>query len=212
MVIKSVFDKEFAQYGQVVKGYDFSELIKVLNETVEAPADAVAYWPGLAQLEALPIREQISNHYFGGMPVQIGACTGYCKVLNCLEYHRDSEVNIVANDVVLLVAPQQAIVDGKIHSDAVEAFFAPAGTGVEFYATTLHYAPCNAEKDGKFKVVIVLPKGTNGPIPNIKALNDEDKTLRACNKWLLAHKEATEASEGAYIGLTGENIDIADIL
>ena len=68
------------------------------------------------------------------------------------------------------------------------------------------------EKNGKFKVAIVLPKGTNYDMPNIKALNDEDKTLRACNKWLLAHKDASEASDGAYIGLTGENIDIADIL
>ncbi len=67
-------------------------------------------------------------------------------------------------------------------------------------------------KNGKFKVAIVLPKGTNYDMPNIKALNDEDKTLRACNKWLLAHKDASEASDGAYIGLTGENIDIADSL
>ena len=208
MVIKSVFDKEFAKYGQVLKGYDFSELIKVMNETVEAPADAVAYWPGLEQLEALPIREQISTHYFGGMPVQLGACTGYCKVLNCLEYHRDSEVNITANDVVFLLAPQQAIVDGKIHSDAVEAFFAPAGTGVEFYATTLHYAP-GTPKDGDiFRVAVFLPLGTNTDKPEFEAINEEDKMLYARNKWLIAHPDAPEASQGAYVGIEGVNVTL----
>ena len=60
--------------------------------------------------------------------------------------------------------------------------------------------------------MIVLPKGTNIEAPAIKALNEEDKWLRACNKWLLAHKDASEASDGAYVGLTGENIDIADII
>ena len=49
-------------------------------------------------------------------------------------------------------------------------------------------------------------------MPSIKPVNEEDKWLRACNKWLLAHKDAAEASDGAYVGLTGENIDIADII
>ena len=28
------------------------------------------------------------------------------------------------------------------------------------------------------------------------------------NKWLLAHSESTEATQGAYVGIVGENIDI----
>ena len=35
------------------------------------------------------------------------------------------------------------------------------------------------------------------------------RKLWACNKWLLAHPDSTEAAHGAYIGLTGENIDIS---
>lgn len=42
----------------------------------------------------------------------------------------------------------------------MEAFRIPSGTAVELYATTLHYAPCNAS-DGGFLVAVVLPKGTN---------------------------------------------------
>ena len=40
----------------------------------------------------------------------------------------------------------------------------------------------------------------------------EDKLLWARNKWLLAHPEADEAAQGAYVGLKGENIDIAPYL
>ena len=41
-------------------------------------------------------------------------------------------------------------------------------------------------------------------------LNDEDKMLWACNKWLLAHPESKEAAAGAVQALTGINIDIAE--
>ena len=34
--------------------------------------------------------------------------------------------------------------------------------------------------------------------------------MTARNKWLLAHPDSSEAASGAYIGLTGENIDIAN--
>jgi hypothetical protein len=32
--------------------------------------------------------------------------------------------------------------------------------------------------------------------------------LWARNKWLIAHPDASEASQGAYVGLEGENISI----
>ena len=146
------------------------------------------------------------------MPVQLGWCNGHNTKLNCLEYHRDSEFNIGLYDFILLVAKEDDIVDGKLDTSKVMAFKAKAGDVVEVYATTLHYAPCNATKDGCFKVVIALPKGTNGAKPNITPVYDEDKTLWACNKWLLAHAESDEAKQGAYVGLTGENIDIKGII
>ena len=59
-------------------------------------------------------------------------------------------------------------------------------------------------------MLVVLPRGTNGPKPEITPLNAEDKTLWACNKWLLAHPDSDEAAQGAYAGITGENIDIHD--
>ncbi|MFR6273810.1 MAG: DUF4867 family protein [Blautia sp.] len=61
---------------------------------------------------------------------------------------------------------------------------------VEVYATTLHYAPCNAHEN-KFCTAVVLPKGTNTDAPTATGNNTgEDKLLFARNKWLIAHKDA----------------------
>ena len=46
-------------------------------------------------------------------------------------------------------------------------------------------------------------------MPKIAVRSFEDKRLWARNKWLLAHKDTSEAAAGAYVGLVGENIDIA---
>ena len=142
------------------------------------------------------------------MPIQLGYCNGHNTKLNCLEYHRDSEVNLGTEDFILLLAKQDEIVDGKLDTSKVKAFYAPAGVMVEVYATTLHYAPCSSAKGKGFQVLVALPKGTNGPKPEITCLNEEDKKLFAANKWLLAHPEASEVSQGAVAALTGENIDI----
>ena len=143
------------------------------------------------------------------MPIQLGWCNGHNTRLNCLEYHRDSELNIGAQDFILLVAKEDDIVDGRLDTAKVKAFRAPAGAVVEVYATTLHYAPCSAAPGAGFQVVIVLPLGTNGPKPAITPLNGEDETLWACNKWLLAHADSSEAAQGAPVRLDGINVDIA---
>ena len=56
---------------------------------------------------------------------------------------------------------------------------------------------------------MALPFGTNTAKPEIQPGNEEDKFLWARNKWLLAHADSSEAKDGAYVGLKGENIDIA---
>ena len=61
----------------------------------------------------------------------------------------------------------------------------------------------------RFHMEVALPRGTNGPRPEITPLNGEDRMLWACNKWLLAHGESAEAAQGAVVALDGENIDIA---
>ena len=44
------------------------------------------------------------------------------------------------------------ITDGKLDTAKVKAFRAPAGTLVEVYATTLHYAPCHVDPAKGFRV------------------------------------------------------------
>ena len=208
MKIYSVTDAEFAPYGKVLGGYDVSALTKALDDATPLP-EGVAYVMSEAALEYTPCFGALQNNAYGGMPIQVGYCNGHTTKLNCLEYHRDSELNIGSTDFILLLAKADDIVDGKLDTSKVKAFLAKKGQVVEVYATTLHYAPCSAKKGDGFKVAIVLPKGTNGAVPALKALNEEDKWMTACNKWLLAHAEAAEAKDGAYVGLTGENIDIA---
>lgn len=211
MTIYSVFDPEFKPYGKVVPGYDTAELCRTLEAVTPLP-EATAYVPSQPELEALPIAEQITVNAFGGMPVQLGWCNGHNTKLNCLEYHRDSEFNCGSADFILLLAREDEIEDGRLDTAKVRAFRVPAGVLVEVYATTLHYAPCSAKAGEGFRVLVALPRGTNGPRPDITPVSGEDALLWACNKWLLAHPESREAARGAYVGLTGPNIDIADLI
>ena len=50
------------------------------------------------------------------------------------------------------------------------------------------------------------------PKPGITCMNDEDKRLFAKNKWLIAHPDTDEAKQGAVIGITGENVDISELI
>lgn len=212
LVIKSVRDKEFEQYGRIVEGYDISLLINNLINKTTAPVDAVDYFPSVDVLEETPAMKEYTDNVYGGMPIQIGYCNGTNTKLNCLEYHRDSEIDVAATDCILLLARQQDCMNEMLDSSKVEAFLCPAGTAVELYATTLHYAPCSAKKGAQFKVAIVLPKDTNTDKPEITVKNEEDRRLFARNKWLIAHKDASEVAKGAVIGICGENIDIADLI
>ena len=214
MRIKSVFSHSFERYGKVLTGYDVTDLLKKLDETTKKPDNAVIYEPGDAGLESLPIAKEFSDNAYGGMPIQVGYCNGNNTKLNCLEWHIGSELNIPSNDIVLLLAPLQSVKNGKLNTSAVEAFYVPAGTIVQVYETTLHYAPCNAVKNGEvskegFRVIVVLPKDTNTEKPKIDEKNLNDKLLWARNKWLIAHPDSSEAKAGAFVGLNGVNIDIA---
>lgn len=205
MKIQNITDVSFRAYGRVLEGYDFGELLREMKHT-PMPVDEVIYVPSVRELEALPIEEELKNRAYGGLPIQIGYCNGNNKKLNAVEYHRSSELDIAVSDVILLLGKQQDIAeDFTYETEKAEAFFVPAGTGVEFYATTLHYAPCTAGEDG-FRCVIVLPKGTNTELEFTRAEEKEDRLITAKNKWLIAHEEAGIA--GAFCGLKGENISV----
>ncbi|MEG0565575.1 MAG: DUF4867 family protein [Hungatella sp.] len=202
---KAIDDPAFAVYGRVISGYDCEELLKKMNET-PLPEDVI-YVPSVAELEMLPIAKQLERNLYGQMPIQIGYCNGHNRFLNAVEYHRDSEVNIAGTDLVLILGREQDITEDYTYDTAkMEAFFVPAGTVLEVYATTLHYAPCHVQEEG-FRCVVVLPKDTNTELAAFEVQGEEDKLLFARNKWLIGHSEGG-LPERAYLGLIGENRSI----
>ena len=202
MKIYNVTDERFKAYGKVVKDIDFSEMVRVLKEETPIPED-VAYVPGLEALESLPAGEELSRKVYGEMPIQIGYCNGHNSLLNALEYHKSSEINVAATDAILLVGKEQDITEDFTYDTALaEAFLLPQGMAVEMYATTLHYAPCGVDGAG-FQVAIVLPKGTNLDLEESHE-GGEDGHLTAKNKWLLGHPEGG-LPQGSPMGLVGKN-------
>jgi hypothetical protein len=207
LTIQKVTDASFRKYGRILKDYDTTEIVKLLKET--PLPEGVVYEPSVASLETKTVMDYFTNNVYGGLPVQVGYCNGHNKTLNALEYHRSSEINIAAKDLILLIGMQQDINDDFTYDTAkVEAFLLPAGTAIEVYATTLHYAPCDASEEG-FQCVVVLPKDTNLDLEKkIENAKGEDALLFARNKWLVAHKESGLEADGAFIGLVGENITL----
>lgn len=207
MEIKKITDPAFGKYGRVVQGIDFSDLVEAIKKETPLP-EGVAYEPSIAALEATSAAKELQKKTYGELPIEVGYCNGHNYKLNAIEYHRNSEINVAATDAVLIVGMQQDITDDfKYETAKMEAFLVPAGTAVEIYATTLHYAPCSANEGG-FKVGIVLPAGTNYPLKE-KHEGWEDALITAQNKWLIGHAEGG-LDAGAHIGLIGKNLDIRE--
>ena len=209
MEIKNSFDREFASYGQIHQGYHLEGLLSAM-ESIPLPEQGTDYRPSMPELETADCFRELEDRAFGGMPIQVGMCWGHNTRLNCLEYHRSSKFNLGTVPFVLLLAHQWEIVDGVLDTDKVAAFYVPAGTLVEVYATSLHYAPCHVDATEGFRVAVVLPRGTNTEKPELTDLPGESRRLWARNKWLLAHPDTTEAQAGALVGLRGDNTDIAE--
>jgi len=206
MDVLSINSPEFKAYGRIVDNVDLRQLIQELKNT--PITEGVVYVPSMKTLEDTIAFDHLTNRTFGMMPIQIGYCNGHNHMLNALEYHKNSEVNVAATDAILLLGLRSEMESDFTYDTAkVKAFLLPAGTAVEIYATSLHYAPCGV--DGKaFQVAIVLPRGTNYPI-SAKDTNEsgEDHLLASVNKWLIGHPEGN-LGEGCFLGLKGENLSV----
>jgi hypothetical protein len=204
MEIQKITTPTFEKYGKIIEDYCFCDLLKGMEKT-PLPEDVI-YVASDEELEALPVAKELQERGFGGLPIQIGYCNGNNKKLNAVEYHRNSEIVVAVTDIILLLGLQQDVTKKMTYETSkIEGFLVPAGTGVELYATTLHYAPCNVAEEG-FKSIVVLPKDTNTPLTFDKGEGAEDKLLMAKNKWLIGHKEANIS--GATNGLIGANISL----
>ena len=155
MKTKPVTDPSFRKYGRVITDIDFTELLEELKEKTPCPSSCV-YEPSITNFEKLPVKKTLENTFYGELPIEIGYCNGHNTKLNAVEYHRCSEINVAANDVILLVGLESDIEDDLTYDTGkMEAFLLPAGSAVELFATTLHYAPCQTSEEG-FRVIIVL--------------------------------------------------------
>lgn len=199
--------RAFRRYGEVVTGYDFAPLIDFLRECAPLPQCGNLYVADDKDAH-LPVIGELSSARYGGMPLESGYCNGYNQMLDGLEYHRGSEIDVAATDCVLLLSTIFEIENNRLDSARVEAFFLPAGTAVELYGTTLHFSPCRVRSEG-FKVGVILPAGTNTPLDR---RDEREPTLRLRNKWLLAHEDCKRLTDtGAYPGIYGENYQVQTI-
>ena len=207
MKIQNVHDEAFRPYGKVITTVDCTSLCEAMMNT-ECPADHTIYVASDPEIEKVDSFAAFRDQVYGGMPIQIGYCNGSNHKLNGLEYHRDSEVNVAVNDLILLLGKEQDIDPETFAYDSskIEAFLVPAGTCIEVYATTLHFAPCNASEP--FRCVVVLPRGTNGKLTTQIPRDGENRLLAAVNKWLIVHSESKMADFGAMASITGENITL----
>lgn len=138
--VYSVRDVAFKPYGRVIDGYD-TRAIVAASKAVPQPESGSAYVPTEPSLEATELAKTIGHDLFGELPAQIGLCWGHNTKLNALEYHLSSEINIAATPLVLLLAKEDEITDGKIDASCVKAFVLEEGDMVEVYGTSLHYCP-----------------------------------------------------------------------
>ena len=210
MKLYTVFSEEFRAYGRVLTDLPTGDILKTLCDGTPCPADGVTYVPSEPMLEETPLFQALTERVFGTMPVQLGYCNGKNHTLNCLEYHRGSEFNLAAEDIILLLGLQKDVDAGfALDTDTVKAFLVPAGTAVLVFETALHYAPVSGSAQGCFHCLVGLPRGTNEDLPaGFSEGKGEDRLLRARNKWLIAHPDAPEAADGAFVGLKGANITV----
>ncbi len=206
--IYSVFDDEFRTYGNIVEGYDFSELIEFMENHTDIPENGNVYFPSVEGLESCGVFSDIQSGIYGGMPIQIGYCNGRNSTYNGFEYHKCSEINIAVTDFVLVLGHSRQIKDNRFYVGDEKVFFVPEGTALEMFQTTLHLSPCKVCDEG-FKDIVILARGTNTPLEKSAPKNGEDRLLLQKNKWVIAHPEREPLiKQGAFAGLIGENKEI----
>lgn len=201
--IYDVNSEEFSTYGRIIKDFDVDEIITEAKK-IKNPESGSKYKPSVEDFEKLDIVGKIKTQLFGESRIQVGYCWGYNTVFGATEWHTSSEINIAVTDLLIIVGHLWDVKDNTIDTSKFYAFYVPAGTVLECYATTLHYGPCQVKENG-FGWIVALPEGTNTPLDG----QYDDKLLFAKNKWLISHVENTELiKEGAVAGVTGINFEI----
>ena len=207
--IFSVTDPEFASYGRIVTGYDFSELIRYMEQQTGIPENGNCYVPSIPEMEGTDCFRQLQQSLYGGMEIQIGYCNGRNTTYNGFEYHKGSEINIAVTDFMLVLGHSWEMKNKTYRAADANVFFVEKGTAIEMYQTTLHLSPCRVTDEG-FKDIVVLPRGTNTPLTEKGEIKEEENELLLMkNKWVIAHPQREALiRQGAYPGFIGENKEL----
>ncbi len=206
--IHSVSESEFAPYGRVLSGFDFSDLISYMEENTSIPENGNVYVPSVPDMEKYPIFDTVKNTVFGGSEIQIGYCNGRNTTYNGFEYHKAPEINVAVTDFMLVLGHSYDIENNTYKTEQAKVFFVPKGTAIEMFGTTLHLSPCRTSDEG-FRDIVILPKGTNTPLETKIYSDDESKLLLQKNKWVIAHPEREPLiKQGAVAGVIGENKEL----
>ncbi len=203
-----VQDPLFSSFGKVLNFSYFEEAKSYLEQQTSIPSKDNVYVAHddsfLQTLTDLSIYKDL----FGDIALEYGYVNGQNQKLNALEFHKSSEINIAVTPLILLLGHTNDIINGQYNSNNVIAFYVPEKTAIEIYPKTLHFSPCKVLDSG-FKCGVILPYETNMNFVKPNHLDDESRYLFKTNKWLLAHPEHQKMiSLGAYIGITGINIEI----
>lgn len=203
MKILSVADPSFKEYGSIID-IDSTEIVSYLKEKAQMPQiNTNLYQRDDVDMHSLKGIKEIKEKVYGFGDIEVGYCNGYNSLLNCMEYHACPEVDIAANDLVLLLARKEDIHDGILDSKDIKAFLLKENQAVILNPYTLHFSPCKLSENG-FRCAIILSNKTNMDLDEVPS----DKALWKVNKWLLAHKDTIQAKNGAYVGIVGENLKV----
>ena len=209
VAIHSVFDACFRTFGNVLQPALYAPLAAYLTDCTAIPETGNVYVASVPEMEALPAFDEIQKTVYGGMPIQIGYCNGRNTTYNGFEYHKGSEINVAATDLMLVLGHTWQIKDNSFSVGDETVFFVPQGTAIELFQTTLHLSPCRV-CDAGFRAVVILPRGTNTPLQEKPASpQGEARLLLQKNKWVLSHPEREPLMrQGAFPGLLGENKEL----
>ncbi|MGM9904900.1 DUF4867 family protein [Lactobacillus sp.] len=202
LTILEASDPDFAQYG-VKYDYPLDEIEQVMAQ-VEMPAKGSSYLQKIPALEKTETIQRIGRDVFAGMPVDAGATIGHTDDFSAFEYHQCSELNIMLDDVLMVLAKRQTLDQrGKIDPQKDgQLFYVPKGSIVELYNTTLHYAPIQITKAG-YKVIVVVLHGTNLPLPD--GFKSDNPRVVKQGKFQVVHPSRKDKiAQGYQVALTGD--------
>lgn len=209
--ILSIDDPDFKKYGKVYTKYDISEVKDYMDKNVKISSPSNFYTPSNKDLEKIPAIQEMGKDIYAFMPIEAGECTGQSTNFSAIEYHQGSETNIMLTDVIMVLG-QRSTLDTKGEyspSEDGQIFFVPAGTVVEFYSTTLHYAPIKVHDSG-FSIIVILIKASNEELP--ADFKSDNKRIVKQNKFQLVDPSRKDKiAIGVEVGLTGKLIEMTPL-